>query len=89
MMHHLPGDLKLLALADIRRVLKPGEYPVIVDFKRPENRSARPFLPMMLHRSIQVGVQDLVPLLDEAGFEGVELSDTQIKMFGYLRSYAR
>jgi hypothetical protein len=42
-----------------------------------------------MHRSMPVGIQDLGALMEEAGFERIELSDTQIKMFGYLRGYAR
>ena len=33
MMHHLPADLKPIALAEIRRVLRPNGRLVIVDFK--------------------------------------------------------
>jgi demethylmenaquinone methyltransferase/2-methoxy-6-polyprenyl-1,4-benzoquinol methylase/phosphoethanolamine N-methyltransferase len=89
MMHHLPDEVKRQALAEIYRVLKPAGRLVIVDFKRPESRLSRMLLPAMLHRSMPVGIQDLVRFLDEAGFEGIELSDTQIKMFGYLRGVAR
>jgi demethylmenaquinone methyltransferase/2-methoxy-6-polyprenyl-1,4-benzoquinol methylase/phosphoethanolamine N-methyltransferase len=89
MMHHLPDDVKRQGLAEIWRVLKPGGCLVVLDFKRPESRLSRALLPAMLHRSMPVGVQDLGALLQEAGFEGIELSDTQIKMFGYLRASAR
>lgn len=33
MMHHLPDDLKPKALAEVRRVIKPGGRLLIVDFK--------------------------------------------------------
>jgi demethylmenaquinone methyltransferase/2-methoxy-6-polyprenyl-1,4-benzoquinol methylase/phosphoethanolamine N-methyltransferase len=89
MMHHLPDDVKRQGLGEIRRVLKPGGILMIIDFKRPESRSGRALLPAMFHRSMPVGVQDLGGLLEEAGFERIELSDTQIKMFGYLQGYAR
>jgi demethylmenaquinone methyltransferase/2-methoxy-6-polyprenyl-1,4-benzoquinol methylase/phosphoethanolamine N-methyltransferase len=89
MMHHLPDDLKRQGLAEIRRVLKPGGSLVIVDFKRPETRLSRLLMPFMLHHSIPVGIQDLGALLADAGFESIELSDTQIKAFGYLRGFAR
>ena len=89
MMHHLPDDVKRQGLSEIRRVLKPGGCLMIMDFKRPESNHRRALLPFMLHRSIQVGVQDLGPLLEDVGFRELELSDTQIKTFGYLRGYAR
>ncbi len=34
MMHHLPDDLQPRALAEVRRVIKPGGRLVIVDFKQ-------------------------------------------------------
>ncbi len=95
MMHHLPEDVKRQALAEIWRVLRPGGCLMIVDFKRPESRHDRFFFaltlhnPLMFHNSMSVGIQDLGAWLQEAGFEGIELSDTQIKMLGYLRGVAR
>ena len=89
MMHHLPDDVKRQGLSEIRRVLKPGGCLIILDFKCPDSNHRRALLPFMLHRSIQVGVQDLGALLEDAGITEIELRDTQIKAFGYLRGYAR
>ena len=89
MMHHLPDDLKRQGLAEIQRILKPGGCLVIMDFKRPETNLRRMLMPGLLHRSMPIGIQDLSVLLEEVGFEMIEFSDTQIKMFGYLRGYAR
>ncbi|RPI81467.1 MAG: class I SAM-dependent methyltransferase [Chloroflexi bacterium] len=89
MMHHLPDDLKRQALDEIYRVLKPDGCLMITDFKRSETSAKKTVLPFLHHRSMPVGIQDLVPLLAESGFEQVTLSDTPVKMFGYLRAYAR
>ena len=88
MMHHLPDDVKRQALAEIRRVLKPGGSLMIIDFKRTEPNERHSFLSLMHHLSRSTGVQDLVPFLEEAGFEQIMLSDTLLKEFGYLRGYA-
>jgi ubiquinone/menaquinone biosynthesis C-methylase UbiE len=41
MMHHLPHPLKRQGLAEIARVLKPGERLVIADFKRRSDRQGQ------------------------------------------------
>jgi len=89
MMHHLPNDLKREALLEVRRVLKPGGCLMIVDMKRPESLLGRVLLPLMVHRSMPVGVQDLMDYLQEAGFERVEMGDTRVKMLGYIRGFSR
>lgn len=88
MMHHLPDDLKRQALKEIHRVLKPGGVLVIFDFKRRDNRSRHIFLAGHFHPSVAVGIQELAPMLNDAGFERIEFREAQLKMFGYLRGFA-
>ncbi len=92
MMHHLPDDLRRQGLSEIARVLKPGGRLVIADFKRPENaqdqraRHGR-------HGAMGSGIQDLPPLLKDAGFSQVETEEMQPPPFrffpgaGFVRAY--
>jgi demethylmenaquinone methyltransferase/2-methoxy-6-polyprenyl-1,4-benzoquinol methylase/phosphoethanolamine N-methyltransferase len=77
MMHHLSNTLKRQGLAEITRVLKPAGRLVIADFKRPEERAAQP---------VRFGaggsrVQDLVELVQEAGFSEVETEEMRLPQF--------
>ena len=86
MMHHLPTDLKRPALAEIRRVLKPGGQLLVVDFKRPTSLLGRAAATMLLHGAMKEGVQDLVPAMQAAGFASVETGGTRFGMLGYARA---
>ena len=83
MMHHLPEDLKPRALAEIRRILKPGGRLIVVDFQQPSSRLGRLAPVWLLHRSVEdhSSLRELPVLLTAAGFSEIEARDTG---FGYL-----
>jgi demethylmenaquinone methyltransferase/2-methoxy-6-polyprenyl-1,4-benzoquinol methylase/phosphoethanolamine N-methyltransferase len=85
MMHHLPGDLKRQALAEIRRVLKSGGHLLIIDAKRPTSRIGQVLTALPLHKSMGIGVQDLPAIMKEAGFVDTEAGDTSFRPLGFVR----
>ncbi|HEY0603605.1 MAG TPA: methyltransferase domain-containing protein [Herpetosiphonaceae bacterium] len=84
MMHHLPQAVKRQGLPEIRRVLKPGGRLVIIDIKRPTTIAGRALTAVGLHAGLGEGAQDLLPLLQEAGFARVQTSDTAWRMLGLV-----
>lgn len=82
MMHHLPLAVKQQGLLEIRRVLKPGGRLVIIDMQRPTTIVGRAIIVVSGHAALREGVQDLPPLLHEAGFARVEASHTAWRMLG-------
>jgi ubiquinone/menaquinone biosynthesis C-methylase UbiE len=88
MMHHLPEDLKPRALAEIRRVLKPGGRLLIVDFKKPASRLGRLAPIWLVHRRLPSDVRDLPGLLEAAGFAAVEDGPTGFSYLGFVHGRA-
>jgi ubiquinone/menaquinone biosynthesis C-methylase UbiE len=96
MMHHLPGDLKQRALAEVRRVLRPGGRVVIVDMM-PAAAPMRYWhtggLVAMLHKGHAsspppeaAGLPELAALLRDTGFTAVETGPTRSAWMGYARA---
>ena len=85
MMHHLPEDLKRQGLAEIARVLKPGGRVLIVDLKRPTSYLDRIMNRITLHGGLTIGVQDLPPFLQAAGFSDIEVGETGFPALGFVR----
>jgi len=88
MLHHLPRDLQRRALAEIRRVLRPGGRLLIVDLRRPASRLGRGILSLAGHGGSRVDVQDLPPLLAAAGFVAIAAGTLGHGTLGYVRASA-
>jgi ubiquinone/menaquinone biosynthesis C-methylase UbiE len=95
MMHHLPQELKVRGLAEIYRVLrspdpasgKPGGRLLIADFMRPTGAFLNHlFIAFTRHQRLRVGVEDLQPLLEDAGFQQITLSEEKVLVVGFLRA---
>ena len=85
MFHHLPDDLKRLSLAEIYRVLKPGGRLLIVDMQGPTHFTQRLSLAAIIHSRAKTGIQQLTPLLTEAGYVGIETGNMPMMQVGYIR----
>jgi demethylmenaquinone methyltransferase/2-methoxy-6-polyprenyl-1,4-benzoquinol methylase/phosphoethanolamine N-methyltransferase len=96
MMHHLPGDLKRRALAEIRRVLRSGGRLVIVDLQA-TTKQPRPWEPgwLIMNRhgmhsvteaQVRTGQHTLAQLLREAGFEAVDVGTTRYPWIVYAKA---
>lgn len=70
MLHHLPGRIRRLCAAEIRRVLKPGGRVLAVDFGTSPN-DKRGFV-AHFHRHGHINLSEIVALFSEAGLNIVE-----------------
>lgn len=89
MMHHLPHELQVKGLAEIRRVLKPGGRLLIADMSRPgASLHDRLFSSLSLHggRAQRFGIQDLPELMKATGFENIQLLDERFLTIGFVRA---
>jgi demethylmenaquinone methyltransferase/2-methoxy-6-polyprenyl-1,4-benzoquinol methylase/phosphoethanolamine N-methyltransferase len=81
MLHHLPDDVKVMGLAEIARVLKPGGRFVAVDLAGEGRSVLTTFMTVIGHRMPKDYTQQLMSGMTEAGLADV----TEVKTtFGYL-----
>jgi ubiquinone/menaquinone biosynthesis C-methylase UbiE len=89
MMHHLPHDVQVKGLAEIRRVLKPGGRLLIADmFRLNASLHDRLFALLTLHggQAQRFGIQDLPALMKAAGFENIQQLDERFLTIGFVRA---
>lgn len=82
--HHLPGELKQQALAEIRRVLKPGGYCLVVDWEPPTHRLTK-FLTKPFAGMQNVNVKAYLPLFEASGFREIESGPTGQRLLSFVR----
>ncbi len=84
--HHLPDDLKQSAIAEIFRVLKPGGFVFLADFKPPTNRVlAHVVLMLVGHKMMmQSKLTDILPTLKQAGFADVASGPTYSALMSFV-----
>jgi len=85
MLHHLPPDVKLMGLAEVRRVLKPEGRLLLVDIDRPVSKLwwivAWP-LKLWSHTIDQVR-GNIGTFLQQAGFSDIKRVGGWIKILGF------
>jgi ubiquinone/menaquinone biosynthesis C-methylase UbiE len=76
MIHHLPEPLRLCAIREMFRVLRPGGHVLIADFRPPTSRILRHLIGLITGPAMQNNpVHLLDPMVREAGFEQVHSGD--------------
>lgn len=76
MIHHLPEEVRPMALAQMLRVLRPGGRLVVADFRPPRSALGRHLVGAMTGPAMQDNpIERLEPLVRAAGFEVVDRGD--------------
>jgi ubiquinone/menaquinone biosynthesis C-methylase UbiE len=84
--HHLPEDLKRRGIAEIFRVLKPGGFVFLADFKPPTNPVLAHIVTALIgHKTMmQSNLEDILPVLKKAGFVDVACGPTRSALLAFV-----
>ncbi|MCC6179348.1 MAG: class I SAM-dependent methyltransferase [Chloroflexi bacterium] len=84
-MHHLPEDLRVPALCEMRRVLRPGGTLLVADVRVPRNTPGRVLAGIFGFGQMARKVPYLGTLATEAGFEEIRTGETP-PLLRYVRA---
>lgn len=82
MLHHIGGAARRELAAELRRVVKPEGRVFLVDFGKPEAKR-RGFAVHFRHRHGHVALQEIVALLEGAGFQLTESGSVGIRNLNF------
>jgi ubiquinone/menaquinone biosynthesis C-methylase UbiE len=78
MLHHLPETERSQAVAEMRRVLRPGGRLLIAEFRPPTSRLVRRLIRRIASPAMQHNPINLIdPMVSDAGFEQVQSGDVR------------
>lgn len=86
-MHHLPGELKSRALAEMLRVLKPGGRLLVIEFEPPKGGLRKFLFSILIGGMMQIDNRTLSPLLTAAGFVGLESGPSASGFAAYVKAH--
>jgi ubiquinone/menaquinone biosynthesis C-methylase UbiE len=80
-MHHLPADLQPRAIAEMRRVLRPGGRVLIAEFQLPRHGLTPLMVRLMGIRHMAAHVPPLADLFTQAGFTATQRAEAAPWLF--------
>jgi ubiquinone/menaquinone biosynthesis C-methylase UbiE len=94
MIFHMSDGVRRRGIQEIRRVLKPGGRLVVVDMTLPTSRVPRAIAKALFGGMLQHELRELVPLMQEAGFDDVQIAPLNYRVFflsvlSFVRGRAR